>query len=95
MVQLLLVTSTAVIHVPMRLFPPSLCNSDSVESVLSSYPDGDGMDKSLEGMETVGIQSLLQKHVWTWGMCPKAEFGAMVPKPLTQGTGNIHVGLWP
>lgn len=63
--------------------------------MLSSYPDGDGMDKPLEGMETVGVQSLLQKHIWTWEKCPKAGFGAVVPKPLTQDTGNLPMGLWP
>lgn len=90
MVQLLLVTSTAMSHVPMRLFPPNSCNSNRVESVLSSYPDGDGVDT-----ETVGVRSLLQKDIWTWRRCPKAGFGAVVPKPLTQGTGNLPVGLWP
>lgn len=92
-VQLLLVTSTAMSHVPMRLFPPKLCNSDRVESVLSSYPDEDGMDKPLEGMETVGVWRLLQKHIWTWERCPKAEFGAVVPKPLTQHRGILPVRL--
>lgn len=63
MVQLLLLTSTAMSHAPMRLFHPNSCNSNRVESVLSSYPDGDGMDKPLQGMETVGVWSLLQKDI--------------------------------
>lgn len=95
MVHLLLITTTAMSHVPMRLFTPSLCSSDRVESVLSSYPDGDGTDKPLEGRETVGVWSLLQKHIWAWQRCPKAEFGTLVPKPLTQRAGNLSVRLWP
>lgn len=85
----------------MSLFQPNFCNRDRAGSLLSSHGQRgwDGQTPLGHGDRQGTIPSTaahLDQH--ERGLCPKAHFGAVVPKPLTQGThpeANVPTRLWP